>query len=58
VISSNHFPVLPKYKFSVGDNFFKALSGISSIGMTLPAVWTSFNQNRISLVTSTLDKEK
>lgn len=43
VLSSNHFPVLPKYKFEVKGNFFKALSGISSIGMTLPVMWTVFN---------------
>lgn len=43
VISSNHFPVLPKYKHNVADNFFKAMSGISGIGMTLPVVWTVFN---------------
>jgi allantoinase len=43
VLSSNHFPVHPKYKNNVNENFFKALSGISSIGMTLSVVWTVFN---------------
>jgi dihydroorotase-like cyclic amidohydrolase len=34
-ISSNHFPVDPLYKFSVGGNFFKALNGIGTLGFSL-----------------------
>jgi allantoinase len=58
VISSNHFPVLPKYKLGVKGNFFKAISGLSCIGFTLPLIWTVFNEQRHILGSNCLEKEE
>jgi len=48
IISSNHFPVHPMYKNNVDDNFFKAMPGILSLGLTLPILWTVFKQQSLS----------
>ena len=47
IVSSNHFPVGPKYKENVNGNFFKAFNGISSISFTLPIMWSLFNHDTI-----------
>jgi len=40
VISSNHTPILPRYKFEEEGNFRKALNGVNGLGFSLQAVWT------------------
>ena len=40
MISSNHTPVLPRYKFVEEGNFRKAVNGINGLGFSLQAVWT------------------
>lgn len=48
IISSNHFPVHPMYKNNVDENFFKAMPGIVSLGLTLPILWTVYKQHCMS----------
>ena len=45
IISSGHFPVLPKYKEDVEGNFFKAFSGVSSLSFTLPIMWSIYHHD-------------
>jgi dihydroorotase-like cyclic amidohydrolase len=39
-ISSNHNPISPDFKFLEEKNFRKAISGASTLGFTLQAVWS------------------
>ncbi len=49
-ITSAHFPVSPELKFEVGGNFLKAFSGVSTLGFSLQALWTLFNDKRAMFV--------
>ena len=40
VISSNHTPIAPMYKFVEEGNFRKAANGINGLGFSLQAVWS------------------
>lgn len=42
IVSSNHFPVKPSLKLNVENNFFKAMPGVTVLGLTLPLLWTIF----------------
>lgn len=44
MISSNHTPVLPTFKFRDLGNFRKAVNGITGLGFTLQSVWTRLSQ--------------
>ncbi len=45
IVSSNHFPVHPKYKQEVDGDLLRALPGISCISLTLPLMWSLYRQD-------------